>query len=330
MNCASASWFSADGTPVISRSARTIGTQRRGATTQPMLTDGFSGRERCHGAGRPQSRHTGLMVEAGAPDATGDAIELPAGRMTSGIIRRGGRIWRPAGPWSPAVHEYLRHLEAAGFAGAPRVLGTEADREILSYLDGDVPADPQWQPGRGHRLPGYARSDAALAAAARLIRALHDAAAGFVPACTSYRFHPHPPLPGEIVCHGDLGPWNTVYRNGVPAGFIDWDAAQPARPMTDLAAAAWGFIPLAPPGRLAEAGFDPGLDLGARLQLFAHAYGLVDPAVLIPELAHCKLAQAKQIAYWDVDAVVAADKLESLAGELRWIHAISPALGRAP
>lgn len=268
------------------------------------------------------------MAEAAAPDGTGDAIELPAGRMTSGIIRRGGRIWRPAGSWSPAVHEYLRYLEAAGFAAAPRVLGTEDDREILSYLDGEVPADRQWQPGRGHRLPGYARSDAALAGAARLIRALHDAAAGFVPACTSYRFHPYPPLPGEIVCHGDLGPWNTVYRDGIPAGFIDWDAAQPARPLTDLAAAAWEFVPLAPPRRLAESGFDPDLDLTARLRLFARAYGLSDPAVLVPELERCKLTKVEQIRFWPLDAAGVADVLEFVASELRWFHLICPALTR--
>jgi aminoglycoside phosphotransferase (APT) family kinase protein len=248
--------------------------------------------------------------------------------MTSGIVRRGDRIWRPAGRWSPAVHEYLDHLAAAGFDGAPRVLGTDGDREILTYLDGEVPADPQWQPGHGHRLPGYARSDAALAGAARLIRALHDAAAGFTPARTCYRFCPHPPLPGEIVGHGDLGPWNTVYRDGVPAGFIDWDAAEPARPLTDLAAAAWGFVPMAPPGQLAEAGFDPGLDLAARLRLFGRAYGLSDPAALVPELAAAKLAQTRQISYWGLDAAGAADKLEFMAGELRWIHAISPALAR--
>jgi hypothetical protein len=36
-----------------------------------------------------------------------------------------------------------------------------------------------------------------------------------------YRFHPHPPLPGEVVSDGDLGPWNTVYRDGAPVAFID-------------------------------------------------------------------------------------------------------------
>jgi hypothetical protein len=142
----------------------------------------------------------------------GQAVEIPvsAGRMTRGIVRRGGRLLRPMGSWSGAVHEYLRHLESAGFAGAPRFLGTDGEREILTFIDGEVPADPQWQPGRGNRLPPYARSDASLITAARLVRQLHDAASGFRPSDTEYRFHPHPPRAGEIVSHGDLGPWNTV------------------------------------------------------------------------------------------------------------------------
>ena len=40
--------------------------------------------------------------------------------------RRGDRLLRPMGQWSPAVHEYLRHLEAAGLDGAPRLLGSKA------------------------------------------------------------------------------------------------------------------------------------------------------------------------------------------------------------
>jgi hypothetical protein len=51
------------------------------------------------------------------------------------------------------VHEYLRHLESVGFRGAPRPLGVEGEREILTFLDGDVAADPQWNPGRGLQLP---------------------------------------------------------------------------------------------------------------------------------------------------------------------------------
>ena len=53
---------------------------------------------------------------------------------------------------------------------------------------------------------------------------------------------------------GDLGPWNTVYRDGVPVAFIDWDGAEPVEPVADLAAAAWAFVPLAPPAQLTQAG----------------------------------------------------------------------------
>jgi hypothetical protein len=98
--------------------------------------------------------------------------------MTSGMVRRGDRLLRPMGPWSPAVHEYLRHLETAGFEGSPRVLGIEDNREVLTFTDGDVAVDPQWQPGHGNRLPRYARTDLALRGVADLLRELHSAAAG--------------------------------------------------------------------------------------------------------------------------------------------------------
>ena len=44
-------------------------------------------------------------------------------------------------------------------------------------------------------------SDAQLACAAKLIRRFHDATAGSVLAG-----------PEEVICHGDLGPHNTVLR----------------------------------------------------------------------------------------------------------------------
>ncbi|HLQ57422.1 MAG TPA: phosphotransferase [Streptosporangiaceae bacterium] len=235
-------------------------------------------------------------------------VPLSRGRMTSGIVRRGDRLLRPMGPWSPAVHEYLRHLEAAGFDGSPRVLGTEGDREVLTFIDGHVAMDPRWHPGHGHRLPPYARTDLALRGAAELIRKLHSAASGFQPAITSYRFHPHPPREGEIVSHGDLGPWNTVYRHGIPVAFIDWDSAQPVDPLADLANTAWTFVPLAPSGQLSEAGFDPLPDLPARLRMFLDAYGLTDRKAILPALQRGKLDEPEP---------------------LRWLQDISTDLARA-
>ena len=225
-------------------------------------------------------------------------MPIPGGRMTSGIVRRGDRLLRPMGPWSPAVHEYLRHLEAAGFAGSPRVLGIENSREVLTFIDGDVAVDPRWQPGHGHRLPPYARTGTALCRAAKLIRQLHSAAAGFRPAITSYRFDPRPPQPGEVISHGDLGPWNTVYRGQIPVAFIDWDSAGPVDPLADLAAAAWTFVPLAPPGQLAEAGFDPVPDLAARLRAFVDAYGLRDRTAILPQLRRCTLDEPEQLRWF--------------------------------
>jgi aminoglycoside phosphotransferase (APT) family kinase protein len=254
---------------------------------------------------------------------------LAGGRMTSGIVRRGGRLYRPLGAWSPAVHEYLRHLESVGFSGAPRVLGVESGREILTYLDGEVPVDPQWEPGRGNHLPPYARTEQALTGAARLLRQLHTAAAGFEPTRTDYRFHPHPPRPGEVVSHGDLGPWNTVYRGGVPVAFIDWDGAQPVDPTVDLAVAAWSFVPLAPPDQLRESGFDPLPDLPRRLRLFVDAYGLPDPAALLPALQRAELTVAERIKYAPIGPADAADALEYCAARLRWLDGIAADLTAA-
>ena len=228
--------------------------------------------------------------------------------MTSGIVRRGDHLLRPMGPWSPAVHEYLRYLEAVGFEGSPRVLGTEGDWEVLTFVEGDVAMDPLWQPGHGNRLPPYARTEVALRGAAMLIRRLHAASSGFRPAFTCYRFHPYPPKAAEIVSHGDLGPWNTVYRNGVPVAFIDWDAAQPVDPLADLADAAWTFVPLAPPGQLAEAGFDPLPDLPARLRTFLDAYGLADRTTILPALQQA---------------------MSDEPGPLRWLQHVLPDLARA-
>ena len=59
------------------------------------------------------------------------------------------------------------------------MLGIEDDREVLTFIDGDVAVDPQWEPGHAHRLPPYARTDLALRGAADLLRQLHTAASGY-------------------------------------------------------------------------------------------------------------------------------------------------------
>src|SRR6202007_3012941 len=98
---------------------------------------------------------------------TGTEVPLHGGNMSSGVVRVGDTVRRPAGPWTPAVHALLAHLHAAGFDGAPRPLGLDAPgRAVLSFTPGPV----AW-PGGFHRLDG----DAQLRRVARLIREFHDA-----------------------------------------------------------------------------------------------------------------------------------------------------------
>jgi len=195
-----------------------------------------------------------------------DELEVPfADGNVSGAVRVGGTVRRAAGPWTPAVHALLRHLEAVGFNGAPRVVGDGLDergREVLTFLPGETA--PSWLGGFG--------SDETLAAVARLIRRYHDAVAGFVPPPdAAWRFSVGAPRAGEIVCHNDLGPWNVVFAGGEPVALIDWDFAAPAPRLWDLAYALWRWVPL-----YADEGFGPPEARARRLAVFLDAYGLAN------------------------------------------------------
>ena len=47
------------------------------------------------------------------------------GGLISTVTRVGDTVRRGTGPWTPAVHALLRHLEGVGFDGAPMVLGID-------------------------------------------------------------------------------------------------------------------------------------------------------------------------------------------------------------
>ena len=257
-------------------------------------------------------------------------IELEGGRVTEGVVRVGDTVRRRTGPWTPTVHAYLRHLESRGFGGAPRVLGLdERGREILTHLEGEVPSSSSWTRGHATRLPEPALRDEALVAVGRLIRSLHDAAADFVPDDPIWREHAYPPVGGEIVCHGDLGPHNTVYRDGEPVAFVDWDGARPDDPLLELGHAAWWFVPLADDAYCAEMGFASPPDRGARLRLLADAYGAARPDVL--ELVReAKQREAERPRYWPgMTAAGAAQFLRHVVRELEWLAANEEALRRA-
>ncbi|WP_432934183.1 phosphotransferase enzyme family protein [Microbispora sp. CA-135349] len=207
-----------------------------------------------------------------------DEEELTGGGVNR-VVRVGGTVRRPARRWTPVVHALLGHLAAVGFGGAPRAHGCDGEgREVLDFVPGEVPDYP---------LPSYVTADEALVAVGTLLRDYHDATVGFAPAEDAGWYFPAR-APAEVVCHGDVAPYNCVFREGRPVAFIDFDTAHPGPRVWDVAYAAYRFVPMHDPGRDGSA---PGVEEQARrLRVFADAYGLVaeDREVLV-ETARARL-----------------------------------------
>jgi len=253
-----------------------------------------------------------------------DEVRLPAGRSGIEVWRSHDGVHRTSGPWTPTVHQFLRHLEGVGFDGAPRVVGEDAaGREVLTFIEGEVLADPAWEPGRPTPWPGWAQSEACLAQSARLLRALHDASSSFAPpADAPWRQHESPVLGREeIVCHGDVGPHNTVYRDGRPVAFIDWDSARPEHPLVEFGNALWHYVPLGDDAYFAQSGFGGRPDLAARVALFARAYGLTRRAEVGWALHQGKQRSVEAAKYWPISPVEGAAALRVVADQLAWLDA---------
>ena len=200
---------------------------------------------------------------------------MTGGNVSQGVVRVADTVRRPTGPWTPAVHALLDHLHRAGYRGAPRPLGTDAQgREVLSFAPGHT-----FWPERMDRLAPPER----LCRVARLIREFHEAVAGFSPPADARWGTAVPAEGAEIIAHHDLAPWNLVVDEAADSWvFIDWDNAGPGSRLWDLAYAAQGFVRLT-----ANPAFTrPDEQAASRLRAFADAYGLdeAERRALVPLL----------------------------------------------
>ncbi|MCA0458009.1 MAG: aminoglycoside phosphotransferase family protein [Chloroflexi bacterium] len=202
--------------------------------------------------------------------------EIPlSGGSHSKVTRVGQtvrRVSRSAGV-SSAVFDLLRHLERQGFTGAPRALGFDDDgREILTYIEGEVAA--QRRPGHtgGGDLPAYVWRDDVLLHLGTLVRGYHDAAATFPWAGREWLLETRQPV--ETICHNEIFPWNTVFREGVPIAFIDWDTAAPGPRAWEIGFIAWHWVPFWHDEQSQAAGLPTGVaEKARRFRLLLDAYG---------------------------------------------------------
>jgi Phosphotransferase enzyme family len=185
---------------------------------------------------------------------------LAGGASTGGVVRIGDTVRRPAGPNVELMREVLLHLERAGFDAAPRWLGLDAEgRVVLSWIDGDTYVDrSQMHPYIGEPPVRVTFSDGQIAAVMRLLRRYHDA------------------FGADVVCHGDFGPWNLVWRAGIPVAVIDFDGVYRGPTADDVAYAlrmfvGYGFADARPEElvartRIAVAAYGAELDVAAILE----------------------------------------------------------------
>lgn len=181
-------------------------------------------------------------------------------------VRSGTEVRKPSGTWTKASFELLQLLEEKGFEAAPRALRVQESGEAaLTYLEGDVAS--------GAPLPAYAWSMVSLVAVTTLLLRLHDLTEGWKPRSDDWRRIPGAPKRAEVICHNDPAPWNTLFRDGRPAAFVDWDSAAPGTRLWDVGYLAWHWVPLWPDARARAHGFVELATRPDRLAMIATTYG---------------------------------------------------------
>lgn len=235
-------------------------------------------------------------------------------RLVDGDVTvAGDLVLRPVRPWTATVHALLAHLRAEGIDGVPEPVGIQDGVEAVSFVPGDAGPDA-WP---------HQASETGLASAATLLRQVHDASTSFVPpADASWAFAPD--ARADVVCHGDPGPWNFVWRDGVAVALVDWEQASPATALQDVAYALDSFTPFRPDDVTLRHGFGEPPDRRVRLRTFAAAYGtggtagLVDRVIDRQEATVTRVLDLAERGLEPWASWVQSGGLEDLRARTRW------------
>ncbi|MCY7402406.1 MAG: phosphotransferase [Nocardioides sp.] len=156
---------------------------------------------------------------------------------------------------------------------------------------------------------------------------MHDASAGWQPPPDAIFCAPHTSLESEesVWCHGDFGPWNIVWRDGVAVGLIDWDFLHSAPRLDDVAYALQWFAP-ARDDEMARTWhhFPTVPDRAGRVHTFLDAYGGLPPFDVAEAVAirmEATMAMELSLAEAGVEPQrtwVAEGSQEWSAGEVQW------------
>ncbi|MEV3986854.1 hypothetical protein [Nonomuraea sp. NPDC049758] len=68
------------------------------------------------------------------------AVTLTGGRMASEVLRKNDTVLRPASNSSAFMAALLKTFEQQNFTGAPKYLGQMDDKDMFTFIPGDVPA----------------------------------------------------------------------------------------------------------------------------------------------------------------------------------------------
>ncbi|MEQ4723922.1 aminoglycoside phosphotransferase family protein [Nonomuraea sp. B19D2] len=177
---------------------------------------------------------------------------LTGGNNALEVVRVGDTVRRARDAGAAFAARVLTHLESAGYPHAPRYLGIdEQGRDVLSFIPGSTTDHPS------QRAPG------AYAAGGRMLRALHEATAGHSLAAGR-----------ECVVHGDPGPFNTIFQQGLPVAFIDWSSCCPGNRLDDLGYMAWTWC-------IQSQGRVPIIEQARHLRELRDGYSTAEPERLL-------------------------------------------------